>query len=48
MVERRRLHLIDQKLDYGCVLPNLDILGAYPLGNLCHLEIRMITRRGKN
>ena len=31
--------LIDQKLDCGRIQVNLDILGAYPLDDFCHLEI---------
>src|SRR5260370_34945347 len=31
--------LIDQKLDSGRIQVNLDILGAYPLDDFCHLEI---------
>src|SRR6202162_169492 len=31
--------LIDQKLDCAPIQVNLDILGAYPLDDFCHLEI---------
>jgi len=31
--------LIDQKLECGRIQVNLDILGAYPLDDFCHLEI---------
>src|SRR5258706_2004710 len=31
--------LVDQKLDCGRIQVNLDILGAYPLDDFCHLEI---------
>jgi hypothetical protein len=33
------ISLIDQKLDCGRIQVNLDILGAYPLEDFCHLEI---------
>src|SRR6516164_2056192 len=35
----RIVSLIDQKLDGGRIQVNLDILGAYPLDDFCHLEI---------
>src|SRR5208283_4395058 len=38
--------LIDQKLDCGRIKVNLDILGAYPLDDFCHLSFRKSLLQG--